>query len=195
MNIGGQVNFSKSKDNNYLTEEKDRHVYKKVESGSVINTDTLQQEIEQEQELNRIDDTSGHINSYKELIVNNTEKIEPILTQIEQWSILSNILNYIQYDKHPKNYHSLNVSAVNKCRKTPYIKEEERDMLELDFGHTPNKLKEEYLDVYEGIQSEILSTSRFDENSDLSTTYLGKVDKSKNNKCKAEEAFPIAEQG
>ena len=85
---------------------------------------------------------------------------------MEQWSILSNVLNYIQYDKHPKNYHSLNISAVNKekSRRTPYIKEQERDMLELDFGHTPNKLKEDYLDGYEGIQSEILSTMRFDEN-------------------------------
>ena len=45
------------------------------------------------------------------------------------------------------------------------------------------------------VQSEILSTTRFDENSDLSTTYLGKVDKSKNNKIKAEESFPISEQG
>ena len=53
-------------------------------------------------ELSRIDDTSGDVNSYKELIVNNAEKIEPILTQMEQWSILSNTLNYIQYDKHPK---------------------------------------------------------------------------------------------
>ena len=68
-------------------------------------------------------------------------------------------------------------------------------MLELDFGHMPDKLKEEYLDMYEGIQSEILSTTRFDDNSDLSTTYLGKVDKSKSNKIKAEESFPISEQG
>ena len=67
-------------------------------------------------------------------------------------------------------------------------------MLELDFGHTPDKLEEEYLDVYQGIQSEILSTTRFDENSDLSTTYLGKVDRSKNNKIKAEESFSISEQ-
>ena len=124
------------------------------------------------------------------------KKTEPILTQMEQWSILSNVLNYIQYDKHPKNYHSLSISTVNKekCR-TPDIKEEERDMLELDFGHTPNKLKEEYLNVYKGILSEILSTTRFNENSDLSTTYLGKVDNSQNNKIKAEESFPISEHG
>ena len=49
--------------------------------------------------------------------------------------------------------------------------------------------------MYNGIQSEILSTTRFDENSDLSTTYLGKVDRSKNSKIKAEESFPISEQG
>ena len=30
----------------------------------------------------------------------------------------------------------------------------------------PEKLKEEYLDIYNGIQSEILSPTRFDENSD-----------------------------
>ena len=105
------------------------------------------------------------------MIVNNAEKIEPILTQMEQWSILSNTLNYIQYDRHPKSYHSLTVSTGNNCRKTPCIKEEEGDIIELDFGHMPDILKEEYLDVYKGIQSEILSTTRFDENSDLSTTY------------------------
>ena len=49
--------------------------------------------------------------------------------------------------------------------------------------------------MYEGIQSEILSTTRFDEKSDLHTTYLGKADRSKNDKIKAEESFPISEQG
>ena len=33
------------------------------------------------------------------------------------------------------------------------------------------------MDIYEGIYSEIVSCNRFDENSDLSTTYLGRVDK------------------
>ena len=50
-------------------------------------------------------------------------------------------------------------------------------MLELDFGQMPDILREEYLDVYEGIQSEIFSITRFNENSDLSTIYLGKADK------------------
>ena len=56
-------------------------------------------------------------------------------------------------------------------------------------------MKEEYLDVYEGIQSEILSTTRFDENSDLRTTYLGIVNKTKTSNIKAEESFVISEQG
>ena len=64
-NIGGQVNSTKSKDSDYSTEEQARHVYKKVESGSIINTDTLWQEKEQEWELNRIDDISRDINPYK----------------------------------------------------------------------------------------------------------------------------------
>ena len=85
---------------------------------------------------------------YKELIVNNTEKIEPLLTQLEQWSILSNTLIYIQYYRHPKNNHSLGISAVNKCRRNACTKEEERVVLELDFGQTPDILREEYLDVH-----------------------------------------------
>ena len=79
----------------------------------MINTETLQQELEHERQLNKVNDMSGDTNPYKEMIVNNAEKIEPLLAQMEQWSILSNTLNYIQYDKHPKNFHNLGISAVN----------------------------------------------------------------------------------
>ena len=83
---------------------------------------------------------------------------------------------------------------MNKCGKNLCTKEE-RGILELDFGLTPDILREEYLDMYEGIQSKILKTTRFDKKSDLNATYLGKADRSKNNKIKAEESFPISEQG
>ena len=86
------------------------------------------QEIDQDQELNKLDDTSGDVNHYRELIVNNVEKIETVFSQMEQLSILSNVVNYIQYDRHPNNFHNLNISAVNKeiYKRNSNIEEEER---------------------------------------------------------------------
>ena len=102
----------------------------------MINTETLQQEIEQERQLNKTDDTNGDTNPFKEMIVNNAEKIEPLLEQMEQWSILSNMLNYIQYDRHPKNHYNLGISAVI-CSDA----KEEKDMVEKDFGSTTGYFK------------------------------------------------------
>ena len=55
--------------------------------------ETLQQKLEHKRQLNRIDDTSREINPYREVIVNNAEKIEPLLAQMEQWSSLANTEN------------------------------------------------------------------------------------------------------
>ena len=77
----------------YLTRDQTKYIYKKVETGEMINTDTIQQEIEQEKQLGRMDDISRETSPYRELIVTNTEKIEPLMTQMEQWSILNNVLN------------------------------------------------------------------------------------------------------
>ena len=52
----------------------------------------VQQEIEQEKQLSRMDDDSGEVNPYRELVVNNAEKVEIPKTQMEQWSILSNLI-------------------------------------------------------------------------------------------------------
>ena len=66
----------------------------------------------------------------------------------------------------------------------------------MDFGAVLQNLQEEYLDVYEGIQSDVVSSSRFNENSDISTTYLGKIEcKEGQDKLKAEESFPISKNG
>ena len=160
----------------------------------MINVDAIQQGIEQEEQLNKIDNTSRDTNPYRELIVKNAEKIEPLMTQMEEWSNLSIVLNYIQHDRHHTINCNFSIKAVNKYKNSLETKEE-REITEVDFGVTPRILCEEYLDVYEGIQSEIVNTTRFDENSDLSTTYLGKSDKTTNDKLKAEESFPISEHG
>ena len=60
---------------------------------------------------------------------------------MEQWSILSGVVNYIQYDKQAKNFHNLKISTVNKekYKGNSNVEEEERHMLELDFGDTAEK--------------------------------------------------------
>ena len=62
-----------------------------------------------EQDLDRLDDTSGDINPYCDIIVNNAERKEAILSQMEQWSILSNTVIYIQYGRYPKHFHNLDI--------------------------------------------------------------------------------------
>ena len=130
---------------------------------------------------------NGETNPYKELIVNNAEKVEPLMTQMEQWSLLSNVLNYIQYDRHSKTYHSLSINAVNKHKINT---KEKGDIVELDFSVTPEVLKEECLDVYDGIQSKVVITTRFHENLDLSTMYLGRSDRAKCENSKQKSHFP-----
>ena len=64
-------------------------------------------------------------------------------------------------------------------------------MVDVDFGNSPGKLKSEYLDVYEGVYAEIVSTNWFDGNSDWSATYLGQVNMTRDTEVRAEERFPI----
>ena len=152
----------------------------------------IEQEIEHGRQLDKMDDTSRETNPFKELIVNNAEKIEPLMTQMEQWSILSNVLNYVQHSTLHSMDHTLDMKAVDKYKYKSNT--DNREFKELDFGATLQKLQE-YVGIYEGIHSEVVSSNRFDENSDISTTYLGRVDKEFQHKLKAEESFPISEHG
>ena len=131
-------------------------------------------------------------------MVNNAEKIEMQKTQMEQWSILSNSLNFVQFGRFNSMSHSLNIKPVNRYKTKPNDSSfpSGREFREVDFGANSQNLQTEYLDVYEGIQSDTVSSNRFDENSDISMTYLGKKGQEESqNKLKAEESFPISENG
>ena len=157
--IGGQGRDDSLTVGQFLTREQTRYIYKKVETGEIINTDMIEEEIEQEKQLSKIDDTNGETNAYHELIVNNTEKVETIMTQMEQWSIMSNVINYLQHSRFHSMKQTLDIKAVNKYKHKPIT--DDRECKELDFGTTPQKLQEEYMDIYEGIHSEIVSSDRF----------------------------------
>ena len=95
---------------------------------------------------------------------------------------------------NPIDYFKLDIKALEeKNHRQMYdrLTEKERQVIELDFGDTPDKLKKEYLDMYDRVRSEILHTIKSDKNSDLSTSYLGRIDMTRSDKIKEEERFPI----
>ena len=67
--------------------------------------------------------------------------------------------------------------------------------LRIELTDIQNRLKAEYLDRYEGVISEILNTTRFDENTDLSMIYLGKLRMTQRDNLNVEERFLIMKQG
>ena len=61
---GGQVRNDRPSVGQFLTGEQADYIYKKIETEEIINTDTTEQEIKQEEQLNRIDDANGETNPY-----------------------------------------------------------------------------------------------------------------------------------
>ena len=137
----------------------------------------MKNEIDLDMELDRVDDESREENLYKELIVNNAIKMDSATLQMEQWSILSNVINYVQYSKNPKDFHAMTIKPVNNKILNLISRDRNEDIMSLrvDLTDALNGSKEEYLDRCEGVISEILNTTRFDEITDLSTTYGGKL--------------------
>ena len=145
-----------------LSEKQADYIYKKVEEGKVININTIKHELEQD--LDREDD-----NPYKRVILNKVYRDEDKTLQMENWSIFTDKIKYVHYDE--KTPHRLDLTTLNY--QLHKLKGEEGDSLDIDFGVNPETLKTNYLDLYEGVYAEMAYTNRSDENSDLSTTYLG----------------------
>ena len=131
-------------------------------------------------------------NTYqKGIITENDKKKSP--TQMKEWSILSDHVKYVTSDGS-ENFHKLNIDQMNYRHERDLYKElEEKELVHADvnFGRSPEKLKAEYLDVYEGVYARVISTDRFDEDTELSKTYLGQVNMTRSIEVKAEENFPI----
>ena len=94
---------------------------------------------------------------------------------MKEWSILSDHVKYVMSDGSDI-FHNLNIDQVNYRKERDLYKElQEKELVSVDvnFGRSPEKLKAEYLDVHEGVYAKVMNTDRFDEDTDLSTTYIG----------------------
>ena len=139
----------------------------------------------------------GDTNPYEKALLSNRNLERKVNSQIEQWSILSDNIVYVKsedkdimngidikpidYQKHKRMYRKMNKEGGEK--------------IDIDFGESPEVMKDRYMDMYDEVYAEVVTTSRFDENVDLSTTYLGRNNMQREEMLKAEESFPISEQG
>ena len=106
--------------------------------------------------------------------------------QMKKWSILSDHVKYVTSDRS-ETFNNLSIDQL-------YRELQEKEELlntDVNFGGSSDRLKAEYLDVYEGVYAEIVSSDRFDEDTHLSTMYLGQIDMTRDMEVKAEENFPI----
>ena len=87
----------------------------------------MKEEIDPDVELDRMDNNSDDENPYRELIVNHAGKVESMLSQMEQWSVLSNVINYVQYSKNPKNFNVMLIKLINKNKINKVRREGEKD--------------------------------------------------------------------
>ena len=186
VKTGGKVTYIQDKEAMCLTERQTDHVYKTTEEGNMINTKKITCESSQAQ-----DD-----NPYKKVVLNNVFKEKDESPEMRNWSIFNDNVRYVQHDQATSQ--NLNFDTLDyRDHKDLYLKlkEEERKTLDIDFGLYPDITKARYLDVYEDVYAEIVYANRFNENSDLSTTYLGQIGMMRDTKVKVEERFPITGQG
>ena len=110
------------------------------------------------------------------------------------WSIFSDKIRYVDNCMNETPKLTIRPLEEEKHRRLfNALEMQECEKLEMIFEET--KVKEGYFDRYEGIQSEISRAIKFDESTDLSTTYLGRVGQIRKSVIRAEESFPISGQG
>ena len=86
---------------------------------------------------------------------------------MRNWSIFSDNVRYIQHEQ--KTPHKLNIGILDyRQHRELYfrLKGEESETLDGDFGIYPDILKSKYLDIYEGVYTEMVYANKFNENSD-----------------------------
>ena len=171
-----------------LTKEQMNTIYDKIETGEEVRIRKLvQQNIsnspKQEMFVN-------NVNQYERALLSNRNMRKSKL-QMEQWSILSDNIVYVK-SEDSDFVNGVNIKSIDyKEHKRMYRKmgKEGGERLEIDFGESPEIMRSRYVDVYDDIYAEVVMTSRFDENVDLSMTYLGRIDMKRGEVMKAEESF------
>ena len=105
------VQFIKDREDICLTSDQPRSIYKKVEMDSLVNVEAIKQEKEEDRLDNNNDNEADNL--YQNIIINDFDRINVNvnISKIEQSSVLSNVINYVQYNRNLRDYYKLDVKA------------------------------------------------------------------------------------
>ena len=177
-----------------LTKEQAKQIYDKIESGEEVK---IRKIIQQNTSILPKQVTSRNdVNWYEKALLSDRNMIKSNL-QMEQWSILSDNIVYVKSEDNDV-MKGIDIKLIDyRDDKRMYRKmvKEGGEQLNIDLRESLEIMRNRYMDVYDEIYAEVVTTSRFDENVDLNTTYLGRIDMKREGVMKAEESFPISEQG
>ena len=171
-----------------LTEDQAKYVHDKIESGDELK---VWKTVLQQNKSNLPKQVKGRkdVNMYEKVLISDMNTIKNRL-QMEQWSILRDNIVYVRSVGNDI-MNGIVIKMVDyRDHKRMYRRmgKEEGERLNIDFGENPKLLRDKYMDVYEEIYAEVVTTNRFDENVDKIGMRQGDV-------MKAEESFPISDQG
>ena len=177
-----------------LMKEQAEQIYDKIEAGEEVKIRKIMQQntaILPKQITFRND-----VNQYEKALMSDRNVIRSN-SQIEQWSILSDNIVYVKPEDNDI-MNGIDIKSIDyRDHKRMYRKmgKEGGEWLNIDFGGSPEIMRNRYVDVYDEIHAEVVTMNRFDENVDLSMTYLGRINMKREEVMKVEESFPILEQG
>ena len=177
-----------------LTKDQTKHIYDKIEMGEEIRIRKLvQQNIP---DSSKQETCANNINQYEKALLSD-RYMRRSNAQMDQWSIFSDKIVYVK-SKDSDIMSGIDIKSIDyREHKRIYRKmnKEGGERIDIDFGESLEVMRSRYMDVYDNVYAVVVIISRFDENVDLSTMYLGRIDMKREEVLKAEESFPISEQG
>ena len=182
-----------------LTKDQATQIYEEVEKNEPINIQSISQDLKCESKIRKKqtkeENVDTSVNPYQKAISNEDVREENKIEQMINWSIFSDKIRYVDSSTNETQRLTIRPLKEKKHRRR-------FNTLEMQENQIPgmvfeeNKIKEACFDRYEGVQSEISQVTRFNESTDLSTTYLGRINQTRKSVIviRAEESFQFQDK-
>ena len=132
-----------------LTEKQTKYVYDKDESGDEIKVRKASLDIQSKLLPPKQVKERKDINLYEKVLVSDINMINKNKSQMEQWSILSDNIIYVRsVSNDDMNGIDIKMVDYRDHRRMYWKMGKEGQRMDINFGESPNVLKDKYMAVY-----------------------------------------------